>query len=706
MKELNKKLQVQFDRMCATGKLFKANISTREVWKIYLEGFVNEATFRDPESGEHNCNHCNNFIRRYGNIIALGENLEIMTIFDVFTTAEYQNSVDNMAKAIGQAGIVNIFFETYAELQSLPYEKTKKNQEVFRLGVDSNPKRYTQEEADKFGVVTADKVYTFNHFYLDLPARFVATTSESIESIQAKYRSDKDVFKRGMLEIPLATLELVRDLISQDSLLNGDAHLSKVQAMIPLKKEFDQIHEDFQDAWCWDKSYKFVLAKFKNELIGVLCTELAEGKELNDACKAWNIRVDPANYMKAVAPITENQRKEAQRFVEENGYVESFDRRHAHLDDIKVNEILHSNVGDGKIKEISMFDNIKTKSTQHKKSQFDGIEEVTIDNFMEKILPTCSSVEAYVENRHESNFVNMTTINQSECKDIFKWNNPFSWTYKGNLAGKSEIKDAVKLAGGNIDGVLNFRLAWNSEGGTDGSDLDVWAQEPNKVSIGYSTGYRKDSGNLRTGMSGQLDVDNQTPNKKLAVENITWTKKDSMKDGVYKLYVHQFSANNSQGFKAEVEFEGEIFEYSYPNAVTGYIQVAEVTLLEGVFSIKHLLPSTSSTREIYGLETGNFHKVNLMCLSPNHWGDNETGNKHYFFMMNKCKTDEGLRGFHSENLKPDLANHRKVLEVLGAVNTIEPSDRQLAGLGFNATVRDSIILKLGGNFKRTIRVRF
>ena len=75
-------------------------------------------------------------------------------------------------------------------------------------------------------------------------------------------------------------------------------------------------------------------------------------------------------------------------------------------------------------------------------------------------------------------------------------------------------------------------------------------------------------------------------------------------------------------------------------------------------------------------------------------------------MMNKCKTNEDLRGFHSENLKPDLVQHRKVLEVLGAVNTIEPTDRQLAGLGFNATVRDSIILKLGGNFKRTIKVNF
>lgn len=84
-------------------------------------------------------------------------------------------------------------------------------------------------------------------------------------------------------------------------------------------------------------------AKFRNELIGTLCVELTEGVELNKACETWNKRVDPVNYMKA--PITQKQINEAQKFVEENGYSESFDRRFATLDDININEILHSNVG-------------------------------------------------------------------------------------------------------------------------------------------------------------------------------------------------------------------------------------------------------------------------------------------------------------------------------------------------------------------------
>lgn len=706
MKNLTEKIQKQFDKMCATGKLFRVDLSGNDIWDLYMKGFGKDPVFRDPESSYHNCNLCNNFIRRYGNVVAITDDLKIISMFDVDTTEEYQGSMDLMSKTIVKAPIVNVFFETFDELNSLPYEKVKKNQDTFKLGVDVNHKRYTKEEAEKFGVVKPNEVKRFHHFTLQLPTQYLDKSGNSIEYIMGHHRDMKNVFQRAMEEIPLSTLELVRDLINQGSLLNGEAHLFKVEAMIPLKQEYDKVELSKRDNWCWEKSRGLAIAKFKNELIGVLCSEIAEGEELNKACQAWNKRVDPANYMKAVAPITETQKKEAQKFVEENGYVESFDRRHATLDDIKATEIKHINVGDGKIEEVSIFDKVQTKKSAHKRSQFDNVEEVPVEKFLETILPNCTSVEAFVENRHEGNFVNLTTSKHEESKNIFKWNNSYSWTYKGNLTGKSQIKEAVKMAGGNVEGVLNFRLAWNDGDGTDRSDLDAWAQEPDGTQIGFSTGYRKDQGGGRTNMSGQLDVDNTDPFDKMGVENITWTNKSRMKNGVYKLWVHQYSARNSQGFKAEIEFDGETFEYSYDRPVRGNVVVAEVTVKDGVLSIEHKLPSKNSTKEIYGLETNNFHKVNLVCLSPNHWGDNNTGNKHYFFMLDKCKADGNLRSFHSENLKPDVAKHRKVLEVLGAVNMLEPSEKQLAGLGFNATVKDEVILKLGGNFKRTIKVKF
>ena len=711
-KKLNQKIQSQFLKMCASGMLFRASASGQELWDLYLSSFENEMIFRDPESSVHNCNNCKNFIRRYGNIISINESGGIDTLFsNINSVGEYTIPIIALDTFIRSSAIQGVFFETYKELnENLTYERCKKTQTTFKLGIASNFKKYTQEEVDKFGVVNTETIYEFNHFNLDLPKQFVDFSGDSIEKITASYRDKYVVFKRAMEEIPLDTLCLVEDLIKQGSLLDGNAHLHSVQEISEWRAAYDACPTD---TWLWQSTYNMDerVAKFKNTLIGVLCTELAEGMELNKACENWNKRVDPVNYHKATAPITQKQIAEAKKFVEENGYEKSFARRLVSIDDIKASEILHLNSGDGKVKDVSVFDSVKASSTRHKRSEFKKLEEVPIDKFMSDILPSCTSVEAYLENRMEGNLVTLTKAVDDTAKQITKWNgeaNNYSWTFKGNLAGKSQIKQAVKDAGGNVEGVLNFRLAWNDGDGSDNSDLDAWAQEPGNTKIGYNTGFRKDlgRGNSRSPLSGQLDVDNTNPHGKLAVENITWIDQSKMRDGVYKLWVNQYSARNSQGFKAEIEFDGDVFSYEYNQPVRGNIAVAIVTLKDGQFSIKHGLPETMSSKEMWGLATNQFHKVNLICKSPNHWGENAIGNQHYMFMLADCKVDAPVRGFHNENLLPDLLKHKKVLEVLGATNMIEPSDKQLSGIGFNATVRDELVVKCAGTHQRMLKIKF
>jgi hypothetical protein len=705
-KKLTEKIVANFVfKVTENKKLFKVDISGDDLWNIYLSSFDRDPVFRDPESSTHNCNTCKNFIRRYGNVVGLDEGNNILSIFDIEAEGEYKPVIEALKSAIKKAKIKDVFFETFNDLKKLNYERCDRDAEFFRLGHSSNYKMYSKEEAEKFGVVKEKEVRTFNHFYLDLPKDFVDFSGRSVEAVIGDYRASKEVFQRAMREIPLGTLELVRDLINQGSLLDGQTHLYKIEQIIPLKKEYDELPAKKRDSWCWGNSYKLPFAKFKNELIGVLCTELAEGKELNEACQSWNKSVDPANYMKAEAPITKKQIEEAKKFVEENGYEESFNRRFATIDDIKVSEILHSNTGNGETPKVSIFDNVKATSTRHKRSKFEGVEEVSIDQFMKNILPTCTSLEAFLTNKQEGNMVSLTTASNPDSKPIFKWSNNYSWTFNGNLAGKSLIKEAVKDAGGRIDGVLRASMIWN-ESGSDNSDLDIWCEQPNGEEIGYSTNFRKDKGGSFSSCSGQLDLDNTNPGSKMGIENIYFKDLSKMKEGVYRFWVNQYTARNSQDFKFEIEFDGEVFNYEYNQPVSGNVQVAEVTLKNGQFSIKHLLPEAHSNKEIYSLETNNFHKVNLVCLSPNHWGENKTGNKHYFFILDKAKAPNSIRSFHNENLISDLLKHRKVMEVLGNQTMLEPTDKQLSGLGFNATIRDELIIKIQGTHKRVLKIKF
>jgi hypothetical protein len=721
MIEFQKRLQEKFTEMQKSGKLFRVQLTGDQIWDLYINSFPKEhnPVFRDPASTTKNCNHCKNFIRRYGNIVSVDSDYNITTMFDVLADEEYKNTTEMLSSSIKKSVVLNVFFETFNELNSLPYAKTSKSDSIFQLGVHQNPKRYTKEEAEKYGKVKPDQIIMFNHMFLHVNKEFVDFSGASVEAIMGNFRDSKVVFQRAMEEISLDTLYLVRDLINQGSLLDGNTHLFKIEAMIPLKKEYDTLSITQRDNWLWIKSYKLNIAKFKNELIGVLCSELSQGEELNKACQSWNKRVDPANYMKVTAPITKKQIEEAKKFVEDNGYVESFNRRFATIDDIKVSEILHSNIGEDKVKSVSIFDNVKSTSTRHKRSEFEGIEEVNIDKFMKDILPGCTSIEAFLINSYEGNLVSLTTANIKESKPIFKWNNNYSWTFNGNLAGKSQLADMVEAKGGRTDGVFRFTHSWNRlEPNQSLMDLHVFMPghipSISKGNIHDDYGYGRRVGwNNRTDYNsgGVQDVDytDVAPKGYIPVENITFPSLSKMPEGKYICRIHNWSFRSSGGKgEAEIAFEGNVYHYVYPNTKNKeWITIAEITLKNGKFTIEHVLPlANEESKEIYGLETNNFHRVNLLCLSPNHWDNNEVGNKYYFFMLKNCKCDKPIRSFHNENLLPELITHKRVLEVLGNTNMIEPTDKQLSGLGFNSTVRDELIVKLSGSHKRTIKIKF
>jgi hypothetical protein len=175
--------------------------------------------------------------------------------------------------------------------------------------------------------------------------------------------------------------------------------------------------------------------------------------------------------------------------------------------------------------------------------------------------------------------------------------------------------------------------------------------------------------------------------------------------------VHQFCKRDTldPGFAAEMEFDGNILSFSHRNGMhTGdKVLVAEFDFSrkDGLKIVKSL-PSDQRVETLWNIPTQSFHRVNLMMLSPNHWDGHGVGNKHYFFFLDKCLNDGSSRGFFNEFLSPELDQHRKVLEIVGAKMKAEASEDQLSGLGFSSTKRDAIICKVTGSFTRTVKVLF
>lgn len=727
MKHLNSLLQKRLEEMYLTGNLFRSSVTGEQVWEAYLQGFDQDPVFRDPSSSIHNCNLCNNFIRRYGNIIAFDKNWNLMTMWDLQgVEPEYQGSVTEIQKLLSTGNIQDIFIETFDWLNTSNFEKTNKKMTWFRLGLLENIKRYTQEEAMKYpgSGIKAGDTKVFTHFSVSLPDEFVDKSGKSREALMGEARSKAQVFRRGMEEIPMDTLELIRDLEAQGSLLNGESYKHVVQTAIKAKTEYDKITSPSQkDAFVWVKSKELGVASgFKNMAIGTLMTDLAQGREINEAVEAFNRMVDPVNYKKCTAPITKKQIQEAEKFVEDNGYSDSFERRCATIEDINVAEILHSNMSTEEIKtKVSVFSGLKsTTPTRHKKSEFDKVEEVGIEKFMVDILPTCSSVEVYLTGKYRGNFVNLLTSTRKDSKGLFKWKNNFSWTYSGNLAGKSMIAQKVKSMGGTIDAPLRCSIIWNEKEDAMHTDFDNHCKEiingrNDHIFFGCHREQNPAMGrygdNKPSLGGGLLDIDITNPKSQCgggpAVENIYYK---TYKDGTYLFQLNNYNSGANNGGRAEIVFNGRTFQYEIKHEIRGTIDLATLHIkngeLEKIEQSKYFVGEGEEIPDnIYGLDTCEFHKVNLLCLSPNYWEGQGVGNKHYFFMLEGAKNPETIRSIHNEFLNDELSGHRKVMEVLGSSLKVESTDGQLCGLGFNSTVRDEIILRLGGSHKRVIKVK-
>ena len=724
--KLNNLIQEQFSLMCNTDKLFISSINGDELWNTYLNSFNPKEIFRDPESSVDNCNHDKAFIRAYGNVVALDSNNNIITMFDINVEGtRYKYSIVNMRNALINAPIKGVFSVHYDDLVKLPYEKTSKTQELYQLGYKPSYKQYTKEEVDKFGVVEEGTVYTFYHFYVYIPKRFVLFGNESLGAHYGNLNTSHELFLKG-LSIPLETLQVVRDLMVQESLLRADIYQSKVEQFFSIKQEYESLTDNKLN-WTWKRFQDIPFARFANELIGTTCIDLAEGKDINKVCKDFNYRVDPANYSKAKAPITQAQIDAATKRIIELGYEDSFKRRFATVDDINsgttINEIIYT--GANNIKPSTkgtLFANIKPSApkdlSRHKKAEFDKVEEVSIETFLENILPGAKSIEVLLENSFNNNLVTMTTSNDKECKPLFKWNNQFSWTYNGNLAGKSNLTERVISKGGRVDGVFRFSHSWNElERNQSLMDLHVFLPGNEGPSSLCCEDYGKNLNRVgwnnrnhtKTGGTQDVDYTQVAPENYIPVENITFPTLNKLPEGEYKCKIHnwRFRVTGGKG-KAEIAFGNELYEYVYPATKHHeWVSIATVTLKDGNWSIKHELePVNNVPSKLWGLDTNQFHKVNLMCLSPNYWGNNAIGNKHYFFFLDGCHSDTAMRSFHIENLNGELLQNRKVLEVFGMTDKLEPSDKQLAGLGFTNDSKETLVVKVEGSFKRTVRIRF
>lgn len=666
-KDFVKAIQKNLQQMSKdSSRLFTVNVDTEELYNLYLDSFPAGTNEIYRERREYDCSCCRHFIRDVGNVVSI-KNGELHTIWGINPVSDDKYNVVAAAldAYVKQKAVLGVFLKKEKRIG------TPENREMLPTG----------------------KINKYEHFFVDLPeiCIFKECYGHTLEGDLSQFRDVRNVFKRSLDEISKEAVDTVLELIAQNSLYKGAEWKKQLTEFKNYQKEYGKLTDKQKELWIWEKSISAgaVIGKIRNHSIGTLLVNISEGMDLDLAVRKYEQIVAPVNYKRPKAIFTKKMLEDAKKTITELGYMDSLQRRFATLDDITVNNILFSNKDAAKriTGAMDLFDEMEQNVAIDPK-RFSKVEEISAEDFIKNVLPVAKELEVYLENKHIQNMVSLIAPEVAAAKTMFKWNNGMSWAYTGNITD-SDIKENVKAAGGSVAGVVRFSIQWNDKDGKDNSDLDAHCIEPKGGEHIYF-GCRK---SLRT--RGELDIDITQPvdqcraSNGVAVENITYPSKEYMIPGTYKFFVNQFAYRGSQGFKAEIEVNGEIHSYEYNAPVRGNVDVAEVILDQsGNFKVVDKLPGNCATisKDVWGIKTLQFTPVSVVCYSPNYWDEQKgIGHQHLFFMLKDCINPEEPNGYYNEFLKPELEQHRRVFEALGAKAHVKDVDDQLSGVGFSLT---------------------
>jgi hypothetical protein len=677
----SKLVHEMFQGIAKCDGVFTTAVTGDDLYAEYLKSFPEGTNPIFVKQTEHDCSCCRGFIRRVGNVVTIKSG-KVHTIWD--EAADRAPAPYNTVAIAMRAKVLN------AQINGL-FRVSKK---------ETSFGAQTSRSQDK----NTKKVLTWEHFYTgQLPNKLCV---ESPGEHCGTYATTVQVFERGLKELTPEAVNEVLDLINSNNLYRGEEHKGAITAFQKAQRAYLKLGGPLQQHdYVWEHAGD-PASRFRNTVIGKLVQDLSEGKPLEDAVRAFEAMVAPQNYKRTTALVTPVMVKKAMETIAELNLEPALERRYAVISDIRVTDVKWV---DGAAKPL-MKGGIGDVLMAHAQKAAPVVNElntmeITMEDLLARVLPDATSVEVLLKNEHVGNLMALTAPVNPELKQLFKWNNDFAWSYGGNVT--DSIKERVKKAGGKVEGTtLRISLSWYNF-----DDLDVHVHEPaGRARASLDHIYY---GSKRGHTGGVLDVDMNAGHgaTREPVENVRWT--DKVPDGAYRVVVQNFHQREgtNPGFVVEVECGGKLHHLTYNKQVRDRQDISVCTIymkngaIEKIDGCDPAISGAAIKQEKWGLTTEQFVKVNTVTLSPNYWGDNAVGNKHYFFVLDGCKADEDLRGIYNEFLHPRLEPHRKVFEVIGDKTKCRPTEGQLAGLGFSSTKKDKVTIRVrSGKSLRTYNV--
>ena len=375
--EMRDKLMEHFNEMIKDiDHLFEVAVDKDELWNLYLDSFPVGTNEIYRERREHDCSCCRQFIKTIGNAVTIKDN-KIETIWDFRTDdTTYQPVLNALSAYIKSRAVSDIYVSKFKKIGTL------QNYEEMEDG----------------------HMHEWTHFFVELPDRFVDKSSRSEGDIKGGFRDTRNVFKRSLDEIDMDSLDTILELINSNTLYKGEEWKGALTEFRKYKKEYDKLTSDSEkELYAWEKSVKagIAIGRIRNHSIGTLLVNVSEGMDLDTAVKKYEQIVAPSNYKRPKAIFTKKMLEDAKKTITELGYMDSLQRRFANLNDITINNVLFSNKSAARriVGADDIFSQME-KDVVVSPKKFSKVEEISAQDFIDKVLPTAKEIEAFVENKH------------------------------------------------------------------------------------------------------------------------------------------------------------------------------------------------------------------------------------------------------------------------------------------------------------------
>lgn len=95
--------------------LYLTDVEKDDIWDMYLTSFPDGTNNIYKERREYDCNHCKQFLRPFGNVVAIKDG-ELISIWDVKVPGYYQEVADKLSAFVKGSAIKDIFVNDYKNL--------------------------------------------------------------------------------------------------------------------------------------------------------------------------------------------------------------------------------------------------------------------------------------------------------------------------------------------------------------------------------------------------------------------------------------------------------------------------------------------------------------------------------------------------------------------------------------------------------------